>query len=132
MLLMASGTFCQDTANIWQILGYVVNVIKIVIPLVLIILGMLDLGKAVVANDDKQINKSVTTLVKRFIAAVVMFFIPTIISAIFNMVLGINLKEEGSDSNICIQCVVNVNGQIAGTNKTCSDYASAALGVTNN
>lgn len=132
MLFLAADTFCADTANIWQILGFVVNVIKIVIPLMLIILGMLDLGKAVVASKDDAINKATTTLIKRFVAAAVMFFVPTIISAIFNMVLGINLKAEGSDSNICIQCVVNVNGKIAGTDKTCADYASAALGVVNN
>ena len=110
MLFLAEQTFCADTANIWQVLGYVVNVIKIVIPLILIILGMLDLGKAVVEDDDKAVNKAVTRLVKRFIAAVVMFFIPTIISAVFSMVVGVNLKEN--DANICVQCLTNGNGEV--------------------
>ena len=45
--------FCANTANIWQIVGIILLVVKIVIPILLIIWGMLDLGKAVVAaNDD--------------------------------------------------------------------------------
>lgn len=133
-MLLADG-FCADTANIWRVLGLVVNVIKIVIPLVLIILGMLDLGKAVVEDDDKAINKAVTRLVKRFIAAVVMFFIPTIISAIFSMVVaGSDLNDKSSDTQICVQCLTNVNGNFTlnGKKVDCATYAENAVGFKEN
>jgi len=119
-MLLAAGTFCADTANIWKVLGLVVMILKIVIPLILIILGMLDLGKAVISSDEKAISKAVGTLVKRFIAAVVMFFIPTIISALFNAITSINVTA--GDSNICVQCVTNVNGQ------TCEDAQANVKG----
>ena len=64
-------TFCSDTALIWQFIGYILMVFKIVIPLLLLVLGMVDLGKAVVASDDKAINKAATTLGKRAAAAVI-------------------------------------------------------------
>lgn len=115
---MLLGGFCADTANIWRVLGHVVTVIKIVIPLALIILGMIDLGKAVVSSDDKAISKSVGALIKRFIAAVVMFFIPTIVSALFNAVTNINVTE--GDYNICVQCVTNVS------NCSATDYPGLA------
>lgn len=83
---MLIGGFCADTANIWHLLGMVVTIIKIVIPLLLIILGMVDLGKAVISSDEKAINKAVGSLLKRFIAAVVVFFIPTIVNAIFGII----------------------------------------------
>ena len=100
--------FCSDTANVWALLGYAVMVIKIVIPLMLIILGMVDLGKAVVSSDEKAINKSVSILLRRFIAAVVIFFIPTIVSAVFN---ALSLMDDGTkaDYNVCVQCVTSVN-----------------------
>lgn len=101
---MLLGGFCSDTANVWNLLGYIVTVIKIVIPLILIILGMVDLGKAVVSSDDKAISKSVSALIKRFIAAVVMFFIPTIVSALFNALSLMNANDQ-ADYNICVQCV---------------------------
>ncbi len=104
---MLLGTFCRETANLWQILGYVVMILKIAIPLILIVMGMVDLGKAVVSSDEKAINKSVSSLIKRFIAAVVVFFIPTIVSAIFN-ILGLVNTSAGSDYNVCVQCVTNV------------------------
>lgn len=104
---MLLGGFCAQTANIWKVLGYVVTIFKIVIPLLLIILGMVDLGKAVVSSDDKAISKSVSALVKRFIAAIVVFFVPTIVSAIFNA-LSIMSEAEQADYNVCVQCVTNV------------------------
>ena len=106
-MLLGALDFCSKTANIWQVLGYVVMVIKIIIPLLLIIFGMVDLGKAVISSDDKAISKAVNQLIRRFIAAVVVFFIPTIVSALFNA-LSIMSSEEQKDYNVCVQCVTNV------------------------
>jgi len=105
-MLLTDVSFCAQTANIWKILGYVVLVFKIVIPLLLIIFGMIDIGKAVISSDDKAISKATGTLIKRFVAAVVIFFVPTIVSALFN-ILAISDLSTG-DSNICVQCVTNV------------------------
>ena len=107
LLLDTASQFCHDTARIWGLLGYVVLVIKIAIPLILIILGMVDLGKAVVSSDEKAMSKSVSTLLKRFIAAVVVFFVPTIVSALFN---ALSITDLVKDANQCIQCVTNVTG----------------------
>ncbi len=100
---MLIGGFCADTANIWHLLGMVVTIIKIVIPLLLIILGMVDLGKAVISSDEKAINKAVGSLLKRFIAAVVVFFIPTIVNAIFG-IIGVVANDE-ADYQVCVRCL---------------------------
>ncbi len=97
--------FCSETASIWMILGYLVLIIKIVIPLLLIVFGMIDLGKAVIASKDDAIKSSVSSLVKRFIAAIAIFFVPTLVSAVFNL---IGVVAEGQDANVCVQCVTNV------------------------
>lgn len=104
--IAATTDFCARTANIWQILGYVVLVIKIVIPLLLIIFGMVDLGKAVVSSDDGAIKSATNSLIKRFIAAIAIFFVPTLVSAVFNLI-GI-FGEQEADYNTCIQCVTDV------------------------
>lgn len=101
---MLIGGFCADTANIWHLVGLIVYIIKIVIPLMLIVMGMIDLGKAVINSDEKAINKAVGTLIKRFIAAVVVFFIPTIVNAIFG-IIGIVGGNSESDYNTCVTCV---------------------------
>lgn len=100
--------FCATTANIWQIVGYVLLVFKIVIPLLLIILGMLDLGKAVIASKDDEVKKAVTSLVKRAIAAVVIFLLPTIITFIMGVISNFN-ETAKSDFDICRKCISSPN-----------------------
>lgn len=105
MLLMDVSNFCGDTANIWRVLGYIVLVFKIVIPLLLIVFGMVDLGKAVVSSDEKAISKAVSTLIKRFVAAVVVFFVPTIVNALFNV---LTITTGVGDYDKCVTCVTDV------------------------
>lgn len=52
--------------------------IQIVVPIMLIILGMLDFGKASIAKDQNQIAKKQKVFVKRLIAAGIVFFVATI------------------------------------------------------
>ena len=62
------------------------NVIKIVIPIILLIMGCIDLAKAVLASDDKEIKAATSKLTKRAIAAVAIFFSVTIVEVIINLV----------------------------------------------
>ena len=116
---MTADEFCTDTASVWGVLGYFVLLLKIIVPLVLIVLGMIDLSKAVIASDDKGVSKAVNMLLHRFIAAVVIFFIPTIVSAIFNTFTNMNLENDGVKK--CVNCLLNVTGQEEGYCKTPDD-----------
>ena len=60
--------------------------LKIVVPIVLIIMAFVELGKAVVSNDDKAIKTAVSALIKKTIAAVIIFFIPILINVIMGAV----------------------------------------------
>ena len=102
--------FCRDTANIWQIVGYVLLIFKIVIPLILILFGMIDLGKAVIGSKEDDTKKAINSLVRRVIAAVVIFFIPTLISFVIGIVGGWkNNNEVKEQYNICRKCITNPN-----------------------
>jgi surface polysaccharide O-acyltransferase-like enzyme len=77
-----------DCSQFSDILGFVkgiIDLIKIAVPILLIIMGMLDLGKAVVAGKDDEIKKAQSTLVKRAIAAVAVFFVITIVQLLFGL-----------------------------------------------
>jgi len=124
------NSFCADTAGIWGLLGYVVLVLKIVIPLILIVLGMIDLGSAVVSSDDKAINGAVNKLLHRFIAAVIVFFVPTIVSALFNVINVGNDVRNTPDYQICIQCLTNVGGQADGYCKSSVDTSGEITNTT--
>ena len=119
MLIMAPS-FCSDLAPIWQIIGWVLWVFKIVIPIIIIIFGMIDLGKAVVASKDDEIKKSVKSLVMRAISGIVIFFIPTLVGAIFSLVGEFkNDPVYTKEYKICKQCITKPNG-------TCQNYVNAS------
>ena len=99
MLIMAPS-ICTSLSPIWQIIGWVLWVFKIVIPIVIIVFGMIDLGKAVVASKDDEIKKSVKSLVMRAIAGIIIFFIPTLVGAIFSLVGEFNDNREEYDKII--------------------------------
>ena len=61
-------------------------VIQIGIPIVLIVLGTLDLGKAVISSDDKAVKEAQSKLIKRCIYAIALFFIVTLLNLLFSMV----------------------------------------------
>lgn len=53
--------------------------IKIGVPILLILLGSLDFGKAVISDDPKTFSKAGSNFIKRMIAAIAIFFAPFII-----------------------------------------------------
>jgi len=61
-------------------------IIQIGIPLLLIVLGTIDLAKAVIASEDKEVKAATTRLVKRAIYAVAIFFITTIVTLVMSLV----------------------------------------------
>lgn len=61
-------------------------VLQIGIPIILIVLGTLDLGKAVISSDDKAVKEAQSKLIKRCIYAILVFFIVTLIDLLFMMV----------------------------------------------
>lgn len=102
-MLLLDIDFCKNTLEVWQLIGRVLFVFKIVIPILLIVFGMIDLGKAVVGAKDDEIKKALKQLAMRAIAAVVVFLIPTIVSFIFTIVDS--FSEVKSDYNICSACI---------------------------
>lgn len=107
---VASGIgFCAKTANIWQIVGYVLLVFKIAIPILLIVFGIIDLGKAVIASKEDEIKKATGSLVRRAIAAVVIFLLPTIVTFIMGLVTDFANSGASEDFDICKACISRPN-----------------------
>ena len=59
---------------------------QIGIPILLIVLGTIDLGKAVISSDDKEVKASQNRLIKRFIYAAAVFFVVTFVTIVMNII----------------------------------------------
>lgn len=76
--------------------------IQIVVPILLIIWGMLDLGKAVVAQKEDEIKKGQQTFMKRIAAAAIVFFVVTIATLLINLI-----SDDSTTITGCIDSIIN-------------------------
>lgn len=72
-------------------------IIQIGVPIILIIMGAIDLGKAVLSSDDKEIKGATSKLIKRCIAAVAVFFVVTIVTLLMNLFTASGSGVEGTN-----------------------------------
>lgn len=75
-----------DLHDLFSLVGTVITIFKIVIPILLIIWGMLDVGKSVVNAKPEEITKNLKSFAYRAVAAILVFFIPAIVGVILNAV----------------------------------------------
>ena len=93
-------------------IAYVVSMIYtlllIGVPLLLIIFGMLDLGKAVMASKEDEIKKGQKTFISRLIAAIILFFV----LAVVRLVVTIAADDDESEGIInCIDALIQYKKQ---------------------
>ena len=96
----------------WGGLGFIVRIIKlgvfpiiqIGIPIILIVLGTIDLGKAVISSDEKQVKEAQSKLIKRCIYAVAIFFVVTIVNLLFNTISKVTVDQNAGDMGTWWTC----------------------------
>lgn len=95
----------SDLVTILSVVRSILTIIQIAVPILLIIMGSIDLMKAVMAGKEDEIKKAQTTFMKRAIAAVIVFFIPLIVSIVIGLVpIGSN-DENRATVNDCLNLV---------------------------
>lgn len=87
--------YCDDLRPVLLFIKGVLSIIQIGIPIILIVMGTIDLGKAVLSSDDKEIKGATGKLIKRAIAAIAVFFVTTIVSLLMNL-----FANTGADDNV--------------------------------
>ncbi len=66
----------------------IVKIIFIVVPVLLVVLGSMDLLKGVIAQKEDEIKKGQQTFIKRLIAGVLVFFVYAIVKLLISAVAG--------------------------------------------
>lgn len=101
--------FCGDpnVLRTMKIVGTVITIIKILVPVILVTVAMYKLMQAVIADEDY--SKLISNLIQKAIIAVIIFFIPSIITAILSRVAGYstNMKMFGQ----CAVCFTSSSGE---------------------
>jgi len=105
--LMDVNSVCNNSnyRKITRYIGWVIGIIKIAVPLLLLVFGLLDFYKAAMSGKDDTLPKTIKTFIIRLIAAVVIFFIPATISFIFGMLDDWNGGYK-SNYTLCTECLL--------------------------
>ncbi len=88
----ADSTLCEGilVPNVlFNVVSTIITGIKIVVPILLIIWGMLDFAKSVVAKKEEDIKKYQKAFVSRLISALVVFLIIFIVQLAVNLISGV-------------------------------------------
>ena len=94
---ITENTTCGGIAvpdSLFNLVATIIRIIKIVVPILLIIWGMLDFAKSVVAKKEEDIKKYQKAFISRLISAVLVFLVITIVQLLVNLLAGVE-QESG-------------------------------------
>ena len=87
--------------------GIILLIVKILVPIILIVLGMIDMGKAVVDDKDDAIKKNAIIFAKRIGAGILVFIAPSLLLIIFDSIDAID--NVNSAFKNCVDCLLDTS-----------------------
>lgn len=102
MLTLAANICTEEFRPLWNVVGIVINAVWIGVPILLIVLGSIDLGKAVISSKEDEENKAKKALLNRFLYAVLVFCVVWIVQIVMGAISKIGI--EGSDTTSWANC----------------------------
>ena len=82
----------------------IIPIIQIGVPILLILYGMFDLAKAVIASKEDEIKNATKLLTKRAIYAVAVFLVVTLVTAVFGLLSSTANENITNDSATGLDC----------------------------
>ena len=84
---------CGELGFVVSIVSFILTIIQWAVPIILIIIGTIDLVKAVMAGKDDDIKKNQSVLIKRVVAAIIVFLVPLIVSVVMGLIGNDDWKD---------------------------------------
>ena len=103
-MLFLAGT-CETLSPIIRLIKFgVVPLIQAVIIIALIVLLIIDLGKAVMAGKEDEIKSAQKLAIKRVVYAVIVFLVPWIVNVAFSLLANTGDDTANSESQSALAC----------------------------
>lgn len=88
-----------ESPDLLNMIKFVVNIVKIGIPILLIVLGILDFSKAIFVGKEDEMKKTQEKFMKRIIIGVCIFLVPTILK--FILTIGNTVWGDVISTDFC-------------------------------
>ncbi len=83
-------------------------VIQVAVPIIIVILGMIDLIKAITSQKEDDIKKAQMLFIKRLIAGALVFFAFVLVKMLISAVANDNEKDSKASNIVsCMNCFLN-------------------------
>lgn len=102
---VSCGSISGIPKKIPELTNLAMLIIQIAVPVVLVIMGSIDLFKGITAGKEEELKKGQQIFIKRLIIAAIIFFVIVIVKFIVGLVAD-DEKEEGNILN-CVDCFLN-------------------------
>ena len=87
-----------DVLKVIKIILIIINLIKVLLPIIIIVTSISEFAKIVTSNKDNEFNTAITKLIKKIVAAIIVFLIPTFIDGVLLLV-----SSESVNYHLCIE-----------------------------
>ena len=88
-----------DVLSVFRIVNIIIMIIKVAVPILLIIVGMVTLMKSIKTGNEDLLAKAKKQLVSNCIAAVIIFLVPTLVNVLARL--------SSNDGNSYLSCLKN-------------------------
>lgn len=97
---------CADFSDTIRIFGILLLIIKILLPLIIIVKTSFDLISVITKGEPDELKKKTNKFLVSIGCAILIFFIPTIVSSVFDFVSRVRgTSASTEDMQICISCL---------------------------
>ena len=99
-----------------KIVHYLLVIAKIIVPLLLIVLGSVEFGKASLSGNADDLEKVIQSFIKKLVVGLAIFLIPTIVDSLVGLAQSKKDVEDvkTGDFSKCAACFTGA--------KACSQY----------
>ncbi len=100
---VSCGNIDSIPAKFPEIVSLIVRIIQVAVPIILILMGMIDLFKGITAQKEDELKKGQQMFIKRLVVGVIIFF------AVIIVKLLVSIVADADTSNItsCIDCFLS-------------------------
>lgn len=93
------------TQRAMKLLGLVILILKILVPIILIFIAISEFFKLVISGKQEEFSKTFGVLIRKAIIALLIFFVPTLIHGVFDILVG---ETTNTDIKACSDCLYDI------------------------
>ena len=98
--IVTCGKIKEMPYKVLQLSNTGINIIQIIVPIILVVMGAVDFLKAISSQKEEDIKKAQGTFIKRLIMGALVYFVVVIVKFLISII--------GNDDSIwgCVECFV--------------------------